>query len=170
MGYSMGGRLALELFEAEPDLWHEVWLLSTHLGLQSAEEARLRRESDQNWSDLFLSSAWPEVLTDWNNQSVFRSDPDRTPLETDFAKDRLQWALTEKSLGRQPLIQDRKHTLRDPRLRFFVGEGDTKFRRLYESWLCDGIISGFSVVPGAGHRLLARPWPATVGPNLKSLD
>jgi 2-succinyl-6-hydroxy-2,4-cyclohexadiene-1-carboxylate synthase len=158
LGYSLGGRIALHMFEQRPDLWDEVILLSTHLGLSEASDQRDRLLRDETWADQFLNESWTSLISKWNDQEVFRADfADFAPVEEDFDRGALAAALKDLSLGRQRLwtrLKDRLHT---DKITAFVGGEDKKFLGLYEEWKLKGLIKDFKVQQGQGHRLLKEP-------------
>jgi 2-succinyl-6-hydroxy-2,4-cyclohexadiene-1-carboxylate synthase len=77
MGYSLGGRLALQAAADKPGLWDEVILISAHPGLVDDEEKELRTKVDATWAEKFNSEKWHEVMKQWNNQVVFNESVEK---------------------------------------------------------------------------------------------
>lgn len=75
-GYSLGGRLALHVVRAWPDLADRVFLLSTHWGLPSEEERSVRRITDEEWAKRLQRLPWGEFWKLWSSQGVFATDKD----------------------------------------------------------------------------------------------
>ncbi len=71
VGYSAGGRLALELKERFQNDYGSVILLSSHLGLTTEEERITRWESDQKWIEKLRTAPFERFLNDWYNQPLF---------------------------------------------------------------------------------------------------
>ncbi|MBU6383352.1 MAG: alpha/beta fold hydrolase [Verrucomicrobia bacterium] len=132
VGYSLGGRIALQLFRHRA---RSLTLLSTHPGLNTLEEKQARWQSDLEWARLLLELPIDEFLKRWYDQSIFK------PYQPDFATRRNQnvegvaRALMHYSLAKQERLE------LDGVL---VGERDEKFRALYQRSI---------VIPHAGHMI-----------------
>ena len=145
MGYSMGGRLALQLLERER--FRKAVIMSA--GLNAPDPDRVAR--DEAWARRFESEEWSSLMREWNAQPVFGGHViHRNEADYDRAE-----------LARQ-LRQYSPAVLPPPNLEFIdtpilwiAGERDAKYvdiarsavRRLpsAELWIC----------PDAGHRV---PW------------
>ncbi|MNJ92839.1 2-succinyl-6-hydroxy-2,4-cyclohexadiene-1-carboxylate synthase [compost metagenome] len=110
IGYSLGGRLALQALEHNAKLWSQVVLVSANPGfddehltfVEDSEERNKRWLSDSYWAEEFLTGSWENVLMNWNAQPVFgggRTEPLRK--EKDYSRDMLSLALTQWSLAQQ---------------------------------------------------------------------
>lgn len=104
IGYSLGGRLALHAFSAQPNRYQRLSLISTNPGFSADQTTarQLRHTSDAAWADKFLNEPWHEVLEKWNAQDVFvgsRREPVR--LETEYNKNSLAASLVNWSLANQ---------------------------------------------------------------------
>ena len=137
IGYSMGGRLALQYALRYPDRIDRLFLISTHPGLTSEEEKKQRLASDQTWADLLLHLPIDEFLIRWYDQPLFHG------FKPDFSKRReqnrseLALAMMHYSLGKQPFC-DASGAIH------VVGEEDAKFRALHPTAL---------VIPNTGHAI-----------------
>lgn len=119
VGYSMGGRIALQT--AHPKI-----LISTHPGLQSVKEKEIRWQEDQQWIQRFESEPLEKVLKDWYSQPLFKT-LDISPIfarRLDQNGKRLAEILSLESLAHQ------NFTLPSNAL-FLHGEYDVKYRDLY---------------------------------------
>jgi 2-succinyl-6-hydroxy-2,4-cyclohexadiene-1-carboxylate synthase len=148
-GYSMGGRIAMQL----KSLAKALIVLSAHPGLQTQQEREERMKSDQVYSDKLLNHPFEDFLTDWYAQPVFQSLTKNPSALQALVKRRmkekaqnLSQVLLQMSLAKQPLIQD----FPCPTL-FLYGEKDLKYRDLYAK-----LPNTVSVceVQGCGHTLL----------------
>ena len=67
VGYSMGGRLALQaLIDGAP--FDRAVIISAGLNLEENRDER--RARDEAWARRFESDPWDEVIRDWNAQSA----------------------------------------------------------------------------------------------------
>lgn len=158
IGYSLGGRLALQIFLAAPQLWDQVVVIAGHPGLSSPEEQQLRLQQDQRWAARFedtRNEAWAPLLAEWNSQPVLRESLEVARPEENFSRAALAKALDIFSLGRQPLLNPPTLQAHKDKLTWMVGENDDKFRLLYQSLAQSGIIRPPLIIKGAGHRVLA---------------
>jgi 2-succinyl-6-hydroxy-2,4-cyclohexadiene-1-carboxylate synthase len=155
IGYSLGGRIALELFAMAPEEYERVVILSAHPGLSSEDERRAREKSDAAWAAKFREMDELALLEEWNAQPVFAGS---APLESlpRCPRDVLARTLTEFSLGRQadfsPLIGE--HCCK---FTWVVGELDQKFLSVARSLKTKYPALDLLVVPARGHRLLVDP-------------
>lgn len=145
VGYSMGGRLALELLQRRR--FDKAVIISA--GLNALDEAR--RARDEEWARRFEREEWSSLMRDWNAQEVFGGHVVERH-ERDFDRGELARQLRESSPAvlPPPLLE----SIETPVL-WIVGERDAKYvaigRRAVERlphaelWVC----------PGAGHRV---PW------------
>lgn len=137
IGYSMGGRIALQYAMKHSDRIQTLTLISAHSGLSSEKEKQQRLESDAAWAKLLLEAPIDTFLERWYQQPIFAG------FKPDFSKRRSQniqglaSALMHYSLGKQPALYTEKAF-------HIVGEKDAKFRSLYPNAM---------VIPNAGHAL-----------------
>lgn len=147
VGYSMGGRLALQ---ALADFDRAV-IISSGLNLEEGREQR--RTRDEAWARRFESDPWDEVMRDWNAQPVFGGHVVER-FERDYDRRKLASQLRENSPGILPPLGPRLHEIEIPVL-WVVGERDAAYVEIgkravsllpnAELWIC----------PNAGHRV---PW------------
>jgi 2-succinyl-6-hydroxy-2,4-cyclohexadiene-1-carboxylate synthase len=145
LGYSMGGRRALQLLEARR--FEKAIIVSA--GLNATDEARKLR--DEEWARRFETEEWGSLMRAWNAQAVFGGHVVER-REEDYDRAELARQLREWSPAVLP--PPRLESIDTPVL-WIAGERDPKyvdiartaFGRLphAELWIC----------PGAGHRV---PW------------
>lgn len=162
LGYSLGGRLGLDLLAQAAPYDHFVFL-STHPGLPDDHltERIERLASDQKWADRIANENWESFLKDWNQQAVFAgsaNEPERK-LE-DFDLQKLIDKMLLHSLAKQPdyrkLIQKNSN-----RITWVVGERDLKYCSLAESLEInfERVLSGHRIHlenPGAVAELIRK--------------
>lgn len=145
LGYSMGGRLALDLLQRRR--FEKAIIISA--GLNAPDEAR--RARDEEWARRFEREEWTALMRAWNAQAVFGGH-EVARREEDFDRAELARALREWSPAVLP--PPRLEEIASPIL-WVAGERDAKYvevaRRAIsrlphaELWIC----------PDAGHRV---PW------------
>jgi 2-succinyl-6-hydroxy-2,4-cyclohexadiene-1-carboxylate synthase len=145
LGYSMGGRLALDRLQRER--FDSAVIISA--GLNAPDEARKRR--DEEWARRFESEEWTSLMRAWNAQDVFGG---HVLERREEGYDRAELAMELRELSPAVLPPPKLESIETPIL-WVAGERDTKYvdiakqavRRLphAELWIC----------PNAGHRV---PW------------
>jgi 2-succinyl-6-hydroxy-2,4-cyclohexadiene-1-carboxylate synthase len=145
LGYSMGGRLALQLLEQQR--FAKAIIVSA--GLNAPDEERRKR--DEAWARRFESEDWSSLMAAWNAQPVFGGHALQRH-EADYDRRELARQLREWSPAVLP--PPNLEAIETPVL-WIAGERDARYvdiaRRAVERlphaelWIC----------PGAGHRV---PW------------
>ena len=158
VGYSMGGRIALMMLTRHPKNFRRAIIISASPGLRESEDRTLRHQSDARWARRFTSGEWDLIMTDWNAQPVFSSDPPH-PLareEADFDRQKLAWAVEYGSVAHQPDLRGALRQATIPIL-WVAGEQDSKYADLAEE--CAALNQKFelAILPRVGHR---APWTA----------
>jgi 2-succinyl-6-hydroxy-2,4-cyclohexadiene-1-carboxylate synthase len=142
IGYSMGGRLALECM----DIARAVIVLSGHPGLQTEKEKQERLKRDEEWSERLLTLPLETFLSEWYAQPLFQHMP-RSVLERRKVQDPqvLSSVLLQMSLGHQS-----KHRIFSCPALFLYGTYDEKYRKLYLEFAKDVAVRE---VQNCGHVL-----------------
>lgn len=145
LGYSMGGRLALQLLEQQ----RFAKAIVVSAGLNTPDAARKAR--DEAWARRFESDDWQTLMRDWNAQPVFGGHA-LERREEDYDRAELARQLREWSPAVLP--PPRLESIETPLL-WIAGERDAKYVAIAreavarlphaEVWIC----------PDAGHRV---PW------------
>lgn len=149
IGYSMGGRLAMQFAAANPEKIASLTILSAHCGMIDEQEKEKRLEQDLVWAQK-ITHSFDDFLREWYDQSIFAGfRPDLTERKKHDPKSLAQ-ALIAYSLGKQPVFNPKNACI-------VVGEKDRKYRELYP----DAI-----VVPNAGH-MVHYEQPALVAEIIK---
>ncbi len=149
IGYSMGGRLLLQLAQKFPQAFDSLIFISTNPGLAANQEKLIREKTDQDWAEQILNRPWIEFLKNWNNQVVFQgtsSEVDRT--EKDYDKNALARQVVNWSLAKQSDFRFYLRVVKTPYL-WITGERDLKFTKIAEEILP----MDFLPINGAGHRV-----------------
>ncbi len=153
LGYSMGGRLALQAALDKPGLWDEVVLISAHPGLADEESKSYRLQTDTDWAEKFVKLPWHEVVKLWNDQPVFAGS-DR-PMREDLEKKRkeISQVMVNWSLAKQDFLGESLIGLK-PKLHWYAGEKDLKFVQLFQHLKAEGFIEDMHIIKDAGHRVI----------------
>lgn len=149
IGYSMGGRLLLQLAQKFPDHFDGLVFISTNPGLNSEKEKTSRIKSDLVWADKIQTQAWARFLEEWNLQPVFQgSSSELEREEKSYDKAALARQLVNWSLAKQQDFRFYLRVVSTPYL-WITGERDRKFSEIAESILP----MDFLPIHGAGHRV-----------------
>jgi len=135
VGYSMGGRLALQYARKFPDQIASLSILSAHPGLQTPIEKKLRLEQDAKWAAKLLDLPIDEFLTQWYDQILFKSFKPDFSMRREHDPKALAATMIEYSLGYQEFYQPKEAL-------YLVGEKDEKYRAIYKF---------AQVIPNTGH-------------------
>lgn len=152
LGYSLGGRLLLQVLGQRAGFPEGLIFVSTNPGLSSKSDKEGRRRNDLRWAERFLHENWESVLRDWNSQDVFAGGHAEPPRqEKDFDRSVLAGILTQWSLAEQMDFRELAGKDSRPQL-WFAGERDRKFCSLLESLPSSAKLQK-EVVTQAGHRV-----------------
>jgi 2-succinyl-6-hydroxy-2,4-cyclohexadiene-1-carboxylate synthase len=160
VGYSMGGRLALQMALQHPERFRSLTLISASPGLPLAAERAARRRADDALATELEQHGLNAFLTTWYAQKLFcnlRRKPAllRRLLARRKRNDAAELArmLRGSSVGRQPSLWPRLKKLRLPVL-LLAGQQDEKYVRLMRQMQQQIPGAELRVVPGAGHAVV----------------
>jgi 2-succinyl-6-hydroxy-2,4-cyclohexadiene-1-carboxylate synthase len=132
VGYSMGGRIALQLACRWPHLIHRLTLISASPGLETARERRARFLADDLLANQMRRTSMRDFLAFWYRQPLFRQFRAHPRFQELFTR-RLQHdphemadTLLSYSTGTLPPLWERLAHLTIP-TEFICGEQDAKF-------------------------------------------
>lgn len=148
LGYSLGGRLALQALLAGARYERAVFI-STGLGIEDEASRAARRASDEAWAQRFELDDWDAVIRDWNAQPVLAGPA--LPRARDHYDPR---ALREWSSGALPSVTSRLHELTIPTL-WIAGARDAKYVAEAQRAASLARNAHVAIVEDAGHRV---PW------------
>jgi len=154
IGYSMGGRIALHCLLADNSPWKKAIIFSTHTGLVSTKDKKIRRAQDNDWASL-AESNFNSFLINWNSQNVFSNsslinrDYRQSNIASAISKSFLNWSLAEQ-IYLNPFLQK----IRIP-VCWVVGQNDPKFVKIGKT--ATNLIpnSELNISQASGHRV---PW------------
>jgi 2-succinyl-6-hydroxy-2,4-cyclohexadiene-1-carboxylate synthase len=163
-GYSLGGRIALQVALAAPERVSRLVLVSTTAGISDASERAERRDADRRLADDLERLPYESFIERWRAQPLFAGDP---PSVTSLAvaehrrnrPDALAAALRGLGTGEMEPLWDRLGDLEMPVL-VIVGERDEKFRALGDRLLA--LLGDGSLVTAPGGHVLPLESPAAL--------
>jgi len=157
VGYSAGGRIALELKQRFPDDFQSIILLSAHPGLSSEEDRKLRRAKDAIWIENLLSLPFEEFLEKWYNQELFTSFKNSPHFQATLQRRKTQNPTLLAQFLKQYSIADKTPSQVPESTILVYGMQDLKYERLYRKL---GRIETTHAIKNAGHAVhLENPAP-----------
>ncbi len=176
LGYSLGGRLALHLALLHPGEVRALVAVSASPGLADPAARSARRRRDEALAErLEADGDVAAFVRRWLAAPMFATlPPERAGIEARLANTPggLASSLRRCGLGAQAPLWDRLCTLERPAL-FVAGATDPRYVALAHSMATAAPAGVFSVVPGAGHAVVAEQpalFARVVGSWLKGLD
>lgn len=150
IGYSMGGRLALQLAAEKNFQIKKLILINAHPGLAENEKA-----ARAVWEDKVLHKLYNEPLENflewWNSLAVFKADQ---PILCQQDKNQSAMLFESMRLSQQsnylPLIIENKE-----KVLWIIGAQDEKYLALSDTHLKPHAIP--HIVVSGGHRLFQKP-------------
>jgi 2-succinyl-6-hydroxy-2,4-cyclohexadiene-1-carboxylate synthase len=162
VGYSMGGRIALQAALASPARVERLILIGASPGIADSAEREARRGADERLAGEIEGLDIEEFARRWARTPVLTDLPEETRARAHADRLRsspsgLARALRGLGTGALPSLWERLGGLRMP-VSLVVGERDEKFTAIAER-MAQAIPSAeVIVVPGAGHAVhLERP-------------
>jgi 2-succinyl-6-hydroxy-2,4-cyclohexadiene-1-carboxylate synthase len=145
IGYSMGGRLALQVLETER-LRKAVIVAA---GLNGPDEER--RARDEAWAKRFESEEWSSLMRAWNAQPVFGG---HVLERAEKNYDRAELARQLREYSPAVLPPPRLERIETPVL-WIAGERDAKYVDIAKRAMARLPNAELWICPDAGHRV---PW------------
>lgn len=160
LGYSMGGRLALNFACQFPERVLSLMLESASPGLKSEEERRLRREHDRKLAESILEEGITSFVDRWETLALFASQ-DQLPEQKRKALRKQRLANNPRGLacsligmgtGAQPSRWSQLSFLSMPVL-LITGDQDLKFCKIAEEMKTRLSRAEWQVVKNSGHAV-----------------
>jgi 2-succinyl-6-hydroxy-2,4-cyclohexadiene-1-carboxylate synthase len=170
VGYSMGGRVALHLALARPELVRALVLLGATGGIDDDAERAERRAADEALARSIEADGADAFLERWLAQPMFAAVPPERPDARCRDAAALATSLRSLGTGTQEPLWERLASVVVPVL-VLAGERDAKFRALGERLIASLPRAELATVAGAGHAAhlerpeafleVLRPWLAS---------
>lgn len=158
LGYSLGGRVALNFAVTAPERVHALVLESASPGIPSAEERAARVRGDEQLAELLEREGIARFVDYWENIPLFASQRALPPdVRARLRSQRLRGnplglanSLRGMGAGAMTPLFDRLGDLNRPTL-LVVGELDAKYRELGETMRAALPDATLQVIANAGH-------------------
>lgn len=150
LGYSMGGRLALESLAGGARFGRAI-IVSAGLNLEEGRDERRLR--DERWARRFESDRWDDLMRDWNAQPVFGGH-EIAREECEYSRAELAAALRDYSPGVLAPLAPRLRAISIPLL-WIAGERDATYVEVARRATSILPNAALWICPDAGHRV---PW------------
>lgn len=158
VGYSLGGRLALQFAHLWPQKVASLILESASPGLQGKEERNARLLHDKNMADKILTPPFSYFLEQWYKQPVFKTINAR-PGYAQMLKDKqknnpqnLSHVLKAFSVAQQPNFESILILNKMPVL-LICGAEDAKYASSYRALKYQNPSLLLNIVPGCSHNV-----------------
>ncbi|UCH65848.1 MAG: 2-succinyl-6-hydroxy-2,4-cyclohexadiene-1-carboxylate synthase [Ignavibacterium sp.] len=159
LGYSMGGRAALNFAVAYPKKIKGLILESTSAGIKDKKERKERIRSDEELASFIENEGTEKFAELWMNQNIFNTQ--RIFSEEKLQKIKRRIAKNSKSglanmlrgfsTGKMPYLTENVHLIKSPVL-LISGELDTKYCELNTVLAKKFLNANHSVIKNAGHN------------------
>src|SRR5690606_25253096 len=138
-GYSLGGRLALHVALARPDILTSLVLVSASPGIADAADRAQRKARDAEWARFVLTRGVPAFVARWESLPLFATERELSPAERAAVRaERLSQrphglanSLLGAGAGAQEYLLERLGGVRVPTL-VVAGARDVKYVALAE--------------------------------------
>lgn len=158
VGYSMGGRIALQYAVRHPEHLAGLVLIGTTPGLLHEDERSMRRHSDQTRAEQMMRQTLDEFLNGWFQQDLIQSqrtipEPYQSRMRnTRYSNDKtaLAQALISLGTGTMPSVWDQLTSIHVPSL-LVTGAMDPKFHTVAEEMLQKLPNASHASLKDAGH-------------------
>ena len=154
LGYSMGGRLGLQLLKKNSGLFDHYIFLSTNPGLPvtADQERKQLVASDRKWSDKINAENWESFLMEWYSQPIFKASKEEPKRELkDYDLFKLKESLVKWSLGEQEDFSDIIKQ-NNYKVTWVVGDRDQKYCEIAKNMKNKAVLLDYKKISG-GHRL-----------------
>ena len=166
-GYSMGGRLALQIALTSPGIVSALVLISVNPGIEDPAARRDRRRTDGNLAAYVETAGIEPFLDRWLAQPMF-AHLEKARLNRLDSSDAIAHQLRTLGQGACEPVWDRLGELAMP-VAVIAGDRDEKYSGIARRTAAAiGPNAGLHIIPGAGHALLQEA-PAAVAAILSAL-
>lgn len=158
-GYSMGGRLALNVLSQAQDLFSRSLIVSANPGIENEIELMDRYNRDLKWAHKFKTQDWKSLIDEWSSQSVLKESEEANNIwnrnEADFDREALAQAFENWSLSQQPNLWSFISQISIP-VEYHVGELDSKYLDIANKIAILNSKIKVHIHRNEGHRLIFK--------------
>lgn len=156
VGYSMGGRILLDLYEKRPEIFSSLILESTNPGIETDKERQTRLDSDLKWA-MLLHENPDRFYIEWYQQPMFgfsKEEGSYRAIIQEKIRDHLSIYpkfMVECSPATNPSRWDLVSQLKIPTL-YLAGEKDVKYLNIAERISAQNPKIAVNVIKSVGHN------------------
>ena len=156
LGYSMGGRLAMNACVHRPSLWSGVIAVGADPGLISDDARSKQLQKDLEWARRFRTEDIQELLVEWDELPVFCGRPNCASREiSELDSEKISRFFDVFSKARQGNMLPMLRKLKTPPLLYISGCDDIKYTKIGQDLAAHCMQVRHQIIPNAGHRV---PW------------
>ena len=156
LGYSMGGRLAMNACVHRPSLWSGVIAVGADPGLISDDARANQLQKDLEWARRFRSEDIQELLVEWDELPVFCGRSNCASREiSELDSEKISRFFDVFSKARQGNMLPMLRKLKTPPLLYISGCDDLKYTKIGQDLAAHCMQVRHQIIPNAGHRV---PW------------
>ena len=156
LGYSMGGRLAMNACVHRPSLWSGVIAVGADPGLISDDARSKQLQKDLEWARRFRTEDIQELLVEWDELPVFCGRSNYAIREiSELESEKISRFFDVFSKARQRNMLPMLRKLKTPPLLYISGCDDQKYTKFGKDLAAHCMQVRHQIIPNAGHRV---PW------------
>ena len=156
LGYSMGGRLAMNACVHRPSLWSGVIAVGADPGLISDDARSKQLQKDLEWARRFRTEDIQELLVEWDELPVFCGRSNCASREiSELDSEKISRFFDVFSKARQGNMLPMLRKLKTPPLLYISGCDDLKYTKIGQDLAAHCMQVRHQIIPNAGHRV---PW------------
>lgn len=156
LGYSMGGRLAMNACVHRPSLWSGVIAVGADPGLISDDARSKQLQKDLEWARRFRTEDIQELLVEWDELPVFCGRSNCASREiSELDSEKISRFFDVFSKARQGNMLPMLRKLKTPPLLYISGCDDIKYTKIGQDLAAHCMQVRHQIIPNAGHRV---PW------------
>jgi 2-succinyl-6-hydroxy-2,4-cyclohexadiene-1-carboxylate synthase len=156
LGYSMGGRLAMNACVHRPSLWSGVIAVGADPGLISDDARANQLQKDLEWARRFRTEDIQELLVEWDELPVFCGRSNCASREiSELDSEKISRFFDVFSKARQGNMLPMLRKLKTPPLLYISGCDDIKYTKIGQDLAAHCMPVRHQIIPNAGHRV---PW------------
>ena len=156
LGYSMGGRLAMDALVNNPAMWSGVIAVGADPGLISDDARANQLQKDLEWARRFRTEDIQELLVEWDELPVFCGRSNCASREiSELDSEKISRFFDVFSKARQGNMLPMLRKLKTPPLLYISGCDDIKYTKIGQDLAAHCMQVRHQIIPNAGHRV---PW------------
>ena len=156
LGYSMGGRLAMDALVNNPAMWSGGIVVGADPGLITDDARSKQLQKDLEWARRFRTEDIQELLVEWDELPVFCGRSNCASREiSELDSEKISRFFDVFSKARQGNMLPMLRKLKTPPLLYISGCDDIKYTKIGQDLAAHCMPVRHQIIPNAGHRV---PW------------